>query len=284
MSNIISLQDLNTTVNHEPRMSDLRIGEVLGFNRPRDIRKLIAANLNELNSYGEVCDAASQTAVTGGRPTKEYYLNEGQALVICALSRTPKAAEVRKAIIEVFMAYRNGNLPALPSTITDHQAALLKAALWKRKDAGKNHIGYYWNRFKNHFVITEYKSLPVDRFEEAMAYIPSMPESGIERDSPEHVAFLVKYAESILSEHAVQIQGELFQQDAHIKAYLAKLHESVCRAKGISYMARGVDMKSNMGKTLMNKLMGDLDQVLSDASVVTGHYIQKGRSELLIRQ
>lgn len=283
MTNLLSLQDLNTTVNHEPRILDVTIGEKLGMAQPLNIRQIIESNTDELSRYGEVFTNRVKTK-KGGRPSTEYYLNEPQSMLVCIRSNAPHAPDVRQAIIEVFMAYRNGNLPALPSTITDHQAALLKAALWKRKDAGKNHIGYYWNRFKNHFVITEYKSLPVDRFEEAMAYIPSMPESGIERDSPEHIAFMIKYAESILSEHAVQIQGELFQQDAHIKAYLAKLHESVCRAKGISYMARGVDMKSNMGKTLMNKLMGDLDQVLSDASVVTGHYIQKGRSELLIRQ
>ncbi|WP_454016984.1 hypothetical protein [Azospirillum sp. Marseille-Q6669] len=45
------------------------------------------------------------------RPGKAYYLNEGQALVICALSRTPQAALVRRQIIEVFLAYRRGVLP-----------------------------------------------------------------------------------------------------------------------------------------------------------------------------
>ncbi|WP_085090269.1 hypothetical protein [Azospirillum oryzae] len=39
-----------------------------------------------------------------------YWLNEGQVLVICMLSRTPQAAQVRKEVIEVFMAYRRGLL------------------------------------------------------------------------------------------------------------------------------------------------------------------------------
>jgi hypothetical protein len=53
------------------------------------------------------CGTTNPTA-KGGRPGKAYYLNEGQALVICALSRTPKAVEVRKLIIDVFMAWRQG--------------------------------------------------------------------------------------------------------------------------------------------------------------------------------
>ncbi|WP_062223104.1 hypothetical protein [Aureimonas sp. D3] len=95
----------------EPRVRDLLLGEMLGFSEARAIRKIIGRNLPELASHGEVRDAVSQTSEDGGRPGKEYWLNEGQALVICALSRTPAAAAVRKQMIDVFLAYRRGLLP-----------------------------------------------------------------------------------------------------------------------------------------------------------------------------
>lgn len=95
----------------EPRIRDLMVAERLGFNEPRAIRKLIARNLVELRTYGEVRDAVSQTSQAGGRPGTEYWLNEGQALVLCALSRTPQAAAVRRQLIECFMAWRRGAEP-----------------------------------------------------------------------------------------------------------------------------------------------------------------------------
>lgn len=112
MANLLSLSDLNTTINHEPRISDMRIAEALDFKRHRKARELIERNRDELSSYGEIA-VEKQSVPHGGATFNVYYLNEGQALVICALSRTPKAAEVRKAIIEVFMAYRRGKLVKL---------------------------------------------------------------------------------------------------------------------------------------------------------------------------
>ncbi|AWJ82708.1 hypothetical protein TSH58p_03750 [Azospirillum sp. TSH58] len=97
----------------EPRVSDVILAERLGFGQPRDIRKLIERNRAELETYGEICATVAQNTdpMGRGRPGKAYYLNEGQALVICALSRTPQAALVRRQIIEVFLAYRRGVLP-----------------------------------------------------------------------------------------------------------------------------------------------------------------------------
>ncbi|WP_454018455.1 hypothetical protein [Azospirillum sp. Marseille-Q6669] len=111
----------------EPRVLDLTIADRLGMADRHKIRSLIVKNRAELESYGplveaegvsarqaetygEVCATVAQTTDKGGRPGKAYYLNEGQALVICALSRTPQAALVRRQIIEVFLAYRRGKL------------------------------------------------------------------------------------------------------------------------------------------------------------------------------
>lgn len=109
MSDLIPLAKLNTE-SDEPRVLDLDLAAWLGLSQPRNVRTVIVANLEELEMHGSLHVASANPGIQGGRPGKAYWLNEGQALVICALSRTPTAAKVRKAVIEVFMAYRQGKL------------------------------------------------------------------------------------------------------------------------------------------------------------------------------
>ncbi|PZP65238.1 MAG: hypothetical protein DI604_25040 [Delftia acidovorans] len=110
MKNEIILVGQISEFDGEPRIRDLELGELLNFDRPRKIRDIIDRNAAELLGYGRLPQRGANLSSRGGRPSKAYYLNEGQALVICALSRTDKAAQIRKAIIEVFMAYRQGKL------------------------------------------------------------------------------------------------------------------------------------------------------------------------------
>lgn len=105
----LTLTDISV-FNGEPTILDLRLAELLGFNRPRDIRDLIKRNIEELKQYGEVCGTIPQTSPQGGRPGTEYHLNEGQALLIASLSKTEKAAAVRFMIITVFLEWRRGTL------------------------------------------------------------------------------------------------------------------------------------------------------------------------------
>lgn len=107
MNNLIPASSL-VECNGEPRILDTMLAERLEFSYAPEVRRLIERNRDELEMHGEVYVTATQTSLKGGRPGKAYYLNEGQALVICALSRTPKAAEVRKLLIDVFMAWRRG--------------------------------------------------------------------------------------------------------------------------------------------------------------------------------
>ncbi|MFC5392644.1 hypothetical protein [Bosea vestrisii] len=97
-------------IDGEPRLLDLDIARFLQMADIHKIRTLIAANRDELELHGEVSARRAETGLQGGRPGKAYYLNEGQALVLCALSRTPIAAQIRKALIDVFKAYREGKL------------------------------------------------------------------------------------------------------------------------------------------------------------------------------
>lgn len=95
----------------EPRVRDLELGERLGFDRARDVRKLIERNLVELGAHGTCATVAH---VVRGNPVTEYLLNEPQALLVCMFARTPKATEVRRQVVEVFLAWRRGELQAAP--------------------------------------------------------------------------------------------------------------------------------------------------------------------------
>lgn len=96
----------------EPRIQDIRLAEALEFARPRDIRQLIERNLNELAGYSEICGVTPQNddPQGRGRPGKEYWLTEEQALLICMRSDAPRAKEIRAEIIAVFQAWRHGHL------------------------------------------------------------------------------------------------------------------------------------------------------------------------------
>src|SRR5262249_206263 len=135
-SKAIKLRDVVEWLDEEPRISDARLAERLGFERLRVIRELIGRHRAELLSYGVLATEENSpkvglkpqppyaTAVRAestpkawvsdaefieprrqGRrkpgPVSGYYLNEGQALVLCALSRTPAAAAIRRELITV---------------------------------------------------------------------------------------------------------------------------------------------------------------------------------------
>lgn len=104
----------------EPLIRDLELGERLAFDRPRDVRKLI----ERLTAAGKLNDSELRAtmAQTGGRPARELWLTEEQALMVVTASETPKAIALTREIVRVFMAARRGQLvaavaspPAFPS-------------------------------------------------------------------------------------------------------------------------------------------------------------------------
>ena len=111
-NSLITLSDLNTTINNEPRVKDIRIGEALGLAQPLNIRTVIENNRKELEGYGLVHVEREPIKSGKGRiqHINVYYLNEEQCLLICMFSRTKKAQIVRRSIIKVYKAYRNGDL------------------------------------------------------------------------------------------------------------------------------------------------------------------------------
>lgn len=107
-SRTLSAADLDSTDTKEPRIQDIRIGERLGMRRPRDIRQLIDRNRAELEGFGSL---AVRHRKSRGQDFEEFWLNEAQALLVCTFARTDRAAEVRRELIMVFLAWRRGSLP-----------------------------------------------------------------------------------------------------------------------------------------------------------------------------
>lgn len=107
-TSLITAADVNTTINGEPRIEDLRLAEALGFSLPRMIRKLIRRHLEALRQFGEVCAKWNKPSDRGGRPSQTYWLSKRQALYITAKSDTERAALVTVQMVEVFDAVTSG--------------------------------------------------------------------------------------------------------------------------------------------------------------------------------
>jgi hypothetical protein len=109
----LQLSDLQVVDgDEEPRIRDVRLAEMLEQARPRDIRKVIAKNLEELEHFGLARTMTASIESGKGRQSEatEYWLNEAQALIICMRSNAPRAPDCRAEIIKVFMAWRQGRL------------------------------------------------------------------------------------------------------------------------------------------------------------------------------
>ena len=98
-----------TPVEGEPRIQDLVLAVRLGFDRPRDIRKLIERNIEKLNEFNR-CATVARRPENGGTPYTEYYLNQKQSIFICMKSETDNAFEVQAEIVRVFDGHLNGTL------------------------------------------------------------------------------------------------------------------------------------------------------------------------------
>ena len=100
----LSPADIDTTVNHEPRIEDRKLGAALGMARATNIRQTIEENREELEGFEDLHSERANPGKLGGRPSVSYWLNEPQALLLCMFAKTERAAEVRRQIIDVFMA------------------------------------------------------------------------------------------------------------------------------------------------------------------------------------
>ena len=104
----------------EPRILDTDLGTKLGFDRPRDVRKIIERNIEKLNKISR-CATVARRPENGGREFTEYYLDQKQAIFICMKSETDTAVDVQLDIVRVYDDYLRGQqepiAPAKPEPI-----------------------------------------------------------------------------------------------------------------------------------------------------------------------
>jgi hypothetical protein len=85
---IAAIQAMNLHVidgDTDPRVLDLQLAEALKFARPRAIRQLIERYREELERYGPLHFRSAMVETGSGalREVFEYWLNEGQVILIC---------------------------------------------------------------------------------------------------------------------------------------------------------------------------------------------------------
>ncbi|MEW9272409.1 phage antirepressor KilAC domain-containing protein [Gluconobacter oxydans] len=111
----------------ELRILDTDLATRLGFDRPRDIRKLIKRYEAELGRMGR-CATVARRPESGGHTVTEYYLNEEQALFITAKSETAAATKITIEIVTQFAAFKRGKAPTpKPSIPQTYAEALIEA-------------------------------------------------------------------------------------------------------------------------------------------------------------
>jgi len=116
----------------EPRIRDLALGEMLGYERPRVIRELIERQLGDLPGIVKR-RVVRRLENTGNLPSEravdEYLLTEAEALFVAARSETPAGAAVLKKLIDVFVKARAGLLPTSTPSIIREEVARLEGRL-----------------------------------------------------------------------------------------------------------------------------------------------------------
>lgn len=105
----LSRNDLSV-IEGDARVSCRRLSEALGFAKIGNLHHLIKQHREELEDFGGLFLNVQKKSSGRGRPTLSYYLNEHQAVAICLWAQTAKAREARRQIIDVFVAWRHGEL------------------------------------------------------------------------------------------------------------------------------------------------------------------------------
>lgn len=110
-----SLQLIQVSGYEEPLVVDTELAERLGYSQARDIRKIIdrlkkTSVLPDVYMRATVARISKPNGGVENRTVNEYLLTEEQALMVVVKSETPRAIELTRAIIQVFQAWRKGQL------------------------------------------------------------------------------------------------------------------------------------------------------------------------------
>lgn len=125
-------------INGVPMARDTDLAVAMGYASPYKIRELIGRYADG-NGLGEVFATVGKTSAKGGRPSKECWLTEAQALFIAAKSDTDKAVEILNTVIRVFISAREGQraqpVPVIGvspfAEFTKHDPAIMRAVTFE---------------------------------------------------------------------------------------------------------------------------------------------------------
>lgn len=101
-----------TVIDGDARIADTHVQQVLGYGRINDLHRIIRKHEEELESYGGVLCRSGKAS--SGQNVLTYFLTEAQATLVCMFARTPRAAEARRLIVEVFTRWRRGEVVVPP--------------------------------------------------------------------------------------------------------------------------------------------------------------------------
>ncbi|WP_086931631.1 hypothetical protein [Agarilytica rhodophyticola] len=121
MSNLISINNYDLHIfDGKPMIKDISLAEKLGYTEPKAIRRLIKRMLTKLQLKAEnVRDTVTRINNGKGREVSEYYLDEKTTLKVITKSETENADAITDEMIDVFIAYRSGELQQSPKTALD---------------------------------------------------------------------------------------------------------------------------------------------------------------------
>lgn len=101
---------MSTEGDGTPRMRDIEWGRMLGFERPRNIRKLILRMINDGKLRGvDVRSSVERTSMPRGSGVREttvdaFWLTREQCLLVATQSNAPNAWNLTELMIKVFEA------------------------------------------------------------------------------------------------------------------------------------------------------------------------------------
>lgn len=116
----------------EPRIRDLELAKRLGYSEPKTIRQLIKRLAPNLAGLHQRSTAPLRKDGLPSKPANEFWLDERSALFVIARSETEVATKILGEVIDVFIAYRRGQL--IPRLLADEPCVWDK--MWSAKTVG----------------------------------------------------------------------------------------------------------------------------------------------------
>lgn len=110
----------------EPTVQDLRLAELLGYERPANIRNLIKRHLPMLEAMGPLLQREAMVEIGSGatRAVTEYHPNRAQAAFLIAKAGTKLADSLTVKMAEIFAMFSEGRLVPVDETSAEEIAAI----------------------------------------------------------------------------------------------------------------------------------------------------------------